>query len=48
MAPREPLPLHLPRDIIEATEPAEESQAAGQPAPQLQLRERGPEITEIQ
>jgi hypothetical protein len=44
MAPRDPLPLRLPREV---TAPAEE--AAGQegsPRPGLQLPDRGPEITE--
>ncbi len=42
MAPRDALPLHLPRDVVEAATPVEPD------APTLQLQERGPEITEIQ
>jgi hypothetical protein len=45
MAPRDPIPLHLPRDMVESAVPAPETEAE---APTLQLRERGPEITEIQ
>jgi hypothetical protein len=45
MAPRDPLPLHLPREAMEAATamPAEDDDEA----PHLELRERGPEITEI-
>jgi len=42
MAPRDAVPLHLPREIVEQAE-ADEPEAR-----QLQLQERGPEITEIQ
>lgn len=44
MAPRDPVPLHLPREILEQA-----AEAAGEEdeAPRLQLRERGPEISEI-
>ena len=41
MAPRDMLPLHLPRDAQEVLPP-------GSPARSLELPERGPEITEIQ
>jgi hypothetical protein len=41
MAPRDMLPLHLPREALEPPAPAE-------PDRTLQLPERGPEITEIQ
>jgi hypothetical protein len=46
MAPRDPLPLHLPREAIEtmSEQPAEDGDDE---APRLQLQERGPEITEI-
>ncbi|HWC35909.1 MAG TPA: DUF3710 domain-containing protein [Mycobacteriales bacterium] len=49
MAPRDPLPLHLPREAIEAVANAadEDEAEAEAEAPQLQLRERGPEITEL-
>jgi hypothetical protein len=46
MAPRDPLPLHLPREIVEQTAAAD--QAAEPEDRRLQLQERGPEITEIQ
>jgi hypothetical protein len=42
MAPRDMLPLHLPREAMEAAEPADDVDHS------LQLPERGPEITEIQ
>jgi hypothetical protein len=42
MAPRDPLPLHLPREAVEQAVETEPE------APMLELRERGPEITEIQ
>ncbi|HEX3707458.1 MAG TPA: DUF3710 domain-containing protein [Mycobacteriales bacterium] len=45
MAPRDPLPLHLPREVMEQ---AVEKEPEAEEAPRLQLRERGPEITEIQ
>jgi hypothetical protein len=45
MAPRDLIPLHLPRDIVESATPMPD---ADPEAPTLQLRERGPEITEIQ
>ena len=41
MAPRGPLALHLPRDIVE-----QEAAAAEPEERQLQMQERGPEITE--
>lgn len=44
MAPRDMLPLHLPREAMEAG-PAP---SAAEPDRSLQLPERGPEITEIQ
>jgi Protein of unknown function (DUF3710) len=44
MAPRDMLPLHLPREALEAA-PVPEPEA---PDYSLQLPERGPEITEIQ
>ncbi|HVV76807.1 MAG TPA: DUF3710 domain-containing protein [Mycobacteriales bacterium] len=43
MAPRDPLPLHLPREALEATAVAEDDEDAPL---ELQLQERGPEITE--
>lgn len=45
MAPRDAIPLHLPREIVEsAVTPPE-----GEPGPRrFELRERGPEITETQ
>jgi hypothetical protein len=45
MAPRDILPLHLPREAMEAQAEAE---AEAEPDRRLQLPERGPEITEIQ
>jgi hypothetical protein len=42
MAPRDMLPLHLPREAMELPLPAPELERS------LQLPERGPEITEIQ
>jgi hypothetical protein len=42
MAPRDMLPLHLPRDAFDGPPPPEEADHS------LQLPERGPEITEIQ
>jgi hypothetical protein len=47
MAPRDPLPLRLPREATAAQEAAEAEQA-GQEAPALDPFTRGPEITEIQ
>jgi hypothetical protein len=44
MAPRDMLPLHLPRDAIDAVPAA----TGDEPDRSLQLPERGPEITEIQ
>lgn len=44
MAPRDMLPLHLPREAMEAAPTAPEAE----PDRSLQLPERGPEITEIQ
>jgi hypothetical protein len=41
MAPRDPIPMHLPREAMEAAAAAEEQ------APTLELTERGPEITEV-
>jgi Protein of unknown function (DUF3710) len=41
MAPRDMLPLHLPREVVEAN-------LADEPDRSLRLPERGPEITEIQ
>jgi hypothetical protein len=48
MAPRDALPLHLPREVMEQA--AEAVQAAEDDDPEerrLQLQERGPEISEI-
>lgn len=42
MAPRDALPLHLPREVVEGAEEADPHDR------HLQLQERGPEITEIQ
>ncbi len=49
MAPRDPLPLHLPREALEAAEAAAEATEDDETAdgPRLQLQERGPEISEI-
>jgi hypothetical protein len=47
MAPRDPLPLRLPREATAAQEAAEAEQAEGA-APTLDPFTRGPEITEIQ
>jgi hypothetical protein len=50
MAPRDPLPLHLPREAIEQThaDEAEIDDEMSEPEERrLQLRERGPEITEL-
>lgn len=46
MAPRDPLPLHLPREALESIEDASTEDDDGE-GPTLELRERGPEITEI-
>lgn len=43
MAPRDPLPLHLPREALDSMA----ADAVVDEAPQLELRERGPEITEL-
>ena len=49
MAPRDPLPLHLPREAVEAAVAAAEAEATEENEElRLQLQERGPEITEIQ
>lgn len=45
MAPRDALPLHLPREVADSAVPELEDEPE---APRLQLQERGPEITEIQ
>ncbi|HVT63575.1 MAG TPA: DUF3710 domain-containing protein [Mycobacteriales bacterium] len=45
MAPRDPLPLHLPREAFEAVAAAEADDDNDEL--HLQLQERGPEITEI-
>lgn len=48
MAPRDPLPMHLPREALDAAGGAPEiDQLDEDDAPRLQLQERGPEITEI-
>ncbi len=49
MAPRDPLPLHLPREALESVEhiDAEDDDGVDADGPRLQLQERGPEITEI-
>jgi hypothetical protein len=46
MAPRDMLPMHLPREAMEAQAAAEAEAEA--PQRRLELPERGPEITEIQ
>jgi hypothetical protein len=46
MAPRDPLPLHLPREAVEAAVAAAEAEDDNDDL-RLQLQERGPEITEI-
>jgi Protein of unknown function (DUF3710) len=50
MAPRDPLPLRLPREVIAGAEAAADEDAAdgadGEARPKLELPERGPEITE--
>jgi hypothetical protein len=60
MAPRDGLALHLPRELIDAGEAGagagdpdgdlddDLEEAPERAAPQFELRERGPEITEIQ
>ncbi len=45
MAVRDPLPLHLPREVAEQAAAA--AAADTEPAPDLALPERGPEITEV-
>ena len=50
MAPRDPLPLRLPKEAVEAAQQAAEEQAAqqqGQQGQGLNPFERGPEITEV-
>jgi hypothetical protein len=46
MAPRDPIPLHLPREIIEGAAQAAAAAEEETPERQFELRERGPEITE--
>jgi hypothetical protein len=48
MAPRDMLPMHLPREAMEAQAAAEAEAEAETPQRRLELPERGPEITEIQ
>jgi hypothetical protein len=48
MAPRDVLPLHIPREALEAQAAAEAEAEAEGPQRRLELPERGPEITEIQ
>jgi hypothetical protein len=48
MAPRDPIPLHLPHEALEgAGAPPQHDDQDDDEAPRLQLQERGPEITEI-
>jgi Protein of unknown function (DUF3710) len=57
MAPRDPVPLHLPRDIVEQAaehdgehdheHDIEQDVSEDEEGPRLQLQERGPEITEL-
>ena len=49
MAVRDPLPLHLPREVAEQAAAAAAGGAGEQaePAPDLTMPERGPEITEL-
>jgi hypothetical protein len=48
MAVRDPLPLHLPREVAEqAAAAAAAPEAAPEDAPDLTMPERGPEITEV-
>jgi hypothetical protein len=46
MAPRDPLPLHLPREAVEAAVAAADADDENDEL-RLELQERGPEITEI-
>jgi hypothetical protein len=46
MAPRDPLPMRLPREVTGNVEAAAEEAAAEAAPPKLELPERGPEITE--
>jgi hypothetical protein len=48
MAPRDVLPLHIPREALEAQAAAEAEAEAESQERRLELPERGPEITEIQ
>jgi hypothetical protein len=47
MAPRELLPLTLPRDVDSAAQPAEGDDADADERSTLDPFERGPEITEV-
>jgi hypothetical protein len=48
MAVRDPLPLHLPREVAEQAAAAAAAEAqADEQAPSLAVPERGPEITEV-
>jgi uncharacterized protein DUF3710 len=47
MAPRDGLPLHMPRDITETPQPATQAEDADDDRYGLDPFERGPEITEI-
>jgi hypothetical protein len=46
MAPRDPLPMRLPREVTANVEAAAEAAAEEAARPKLELPERGPEITE--
>jgi hypothetical protein len=46
MAPRDPLPLHLPREAVDAAVAAAADEEQDEEL-RLQLQERGPEISEI-
>jgi Protein of unknown function (DUF3710) len=47
MAPRDPLPLRLPRDATDTPDPEGVDDAAAEPPMSFELPVRGPEITEI-
>ena len=47
MAVRDPLPLHLPREVAEQAAAAATADGAPEDAPELTMPERGPEITEV-
>ena len=47
MAPRDALPLHLPREVLEQAAEAAQAEDDDPEERRLQLQERGPEISEI-